>query len=247
MASPFELLPAIDLRDGRVVRLRQGDFERETSYSEDPVAVAVEFAAAGAQWLHVVDLDGARNGEPRHAATVAAIVAAVGREVRVEAAGGLRTRATVQLAFVTGASRVVLGTAALRDPAFAAAVVEEHGFERVAVAIDVRDGRASGDGWDANAPTTDPLDAMRRLADSGVSTFEVTAIDRDGLLEGPDLELLGRAVGLDRARIVASAGIASVEDIAAVRAIGCAGAIIGRALYEGQLSLRDALSAAESD
>src|SRR5215207_1491265 len=188
MASPFELLPAIDLRDGRVVRLRQGDFERETSYSEDPVAVAVEFAAAGAQWLHVVDLDGARNGEPRHAATVAAIVAAVGREVRVEAAGGLRTRATVQLAFVTGASRVVLGTAALRDPAFAAAVVEEHGFERVAVAIDVRDGRASGDGWDANAPTTDALDAMRRLADSGVSTFEVTAIDRDGLLEGPDLE-----------------------------------------------------------
>jgi len=247
MASPFELLPAIDLRDGRVVRLRQGDFQRETSYSDDPVAVAVEFAANGAAWLHVVDLDGARSGEPRHAATVAAIVAAVGREVRVEAAGGLRTRETVQVAFVTGASRVVLGTAALRDPAFAAAVVEEHGFERVAVAIDVRDGRASGNGWDANAPTTDALDAMRRLADAGVSTFEVTAIDRDGLLEGPDLELLGRAVGLDRGKIVASAGIASVEDIAAVRAIGCAGAIIGRALYEGQLSLRDALSAAESD
>jgi phosphoribosylformimino-5-aminoimidazole carboxamide ribotide isomerase len=242
MTRPFELLPAIDLRGGRVVRLRQGDFRQETTYSDDPVAVAVEFAAAGAEWLHVVDLDGARNGMPVHAATVAAIVAAVGAEVRVEIAGGLRARETVQLALVSGAARVVLGTAALRDASFAAAVIEKHGTERVAVAIDVRDGRASGDGWDAKAPTTDALDAIHRLADAGVATFEVTAIERDGLLDGPDLDLLRRAVALDRGRIVASAGIASIEDIAAVRGIGCAGAIIGRALYEGQLSLRDALA-----
>jgi phosphoribosylformimino-5-aminoimidazole carboxamide ribotide isomerase len=246
MTRAFELLPAIDLRGGRVVRLRQGDFDQETSYSDDPVAIAVEFAAAGAEWLHVVDLDGARSGVPAQMATVAAIVAAVGGEVRVEIAGGLRTRETVQLALVAGATRVVVGTAALRDASFAAAIVREHGSDRVAAAIDVRDGRASGEGWDSAAPTTDAVDAISQLADAGVTTFEVTAIDRDGLLQGPDLNLLRRAVALDRGRIIASAGIASVEDLAAVQGIGCDGAIVGRALYEGQLSLREALGAVET-
>jgi phosphoribosylformimino-5-aminoimidazole carboxamide ribotide isomerase len=244
VARVFELLPAIDLRGGRVVRLQQGDFERETAYSDDPVAVAVEFAAGGAGWLHVVDLDGARTGVPAHVATTQAIAAAVGGEVRVEVAGGLRTAANVRRAFAAGASRVVLGTAALRDTDFAAAAVRDYGTDRVAVAIDVRDGRATGNGWDTRAPTADALETIQRLADLGVTTFEVTAIERDGLLEGPDLELLRRAAGLGTGRIIASAGITSVEDIAAVRAIGCAGAIVGRALYEGQLSLRDALSAA---
>jgi phosphoribosylformimino-5-aminoimidazole carboxamide ribotide isomerase len=244
MTRGFDILPAIDLREGRVVRLRQGDFGQETAYSDDPVAVAVEFAAGGAEWLHVVDLDGARTGVPAHVATTQAIAAAVGEAVRVEVAGGLRTDANVRRALAAGAARVVLGTAALRDPAFAAAAVRNYGTDRVAVAIDVRDGRASGEGWDANAPSTDALDAIRRLADEGVSTFEVTAIDRDGLLLGPDLDLLTHAVELERGRIIASAGIASIEDVAAVRTLGCAGAIVGRALYEGQLSLRDALSAA---
>ena len=244
MTSTFELLPAIDLRGGRVVRLRQGDFALETSYSDDPVAVAVEFAAAGATWLHVVDLDGARSGVPAHSETIRAIVAAVGGEVRVEAAGGLRTAESVRSILEAGAARAALGTAALQDPSFAAAAIAEHRVKRIAVAIDVRDGRAGGHGWDADAPTLDALDAIRGLADAGVATFEVTAIDRDGLLQGPDLELLGNAVALDRGRIIASAGISSIEDIVAVRSIGCAGAIVGRALYEGQLSLRDALSEA---
>ena len=246
MASGFELLPAIDLRGGRVVRLRQGDFARETAYSDDPVAVAVAFAAAGAGWLHVVDLDGARTGIPAHVATMQAIAAAVDGEVQIEVAGGLRTAADVGGAVAAGASRVVLGTAALRDPDFAASVVSDYGADYVAVAIDVRDGQASGDGWDANAPTTDALGAIQRLAEVGVRTFEVTAIDRDGLLQGPDLDLLTQGVDLGAGRIIASAGIASVVDTEAVRGIGCAGAIIGRALYEGQLSLRDALAAAES-
>jgi phosphoribosylformimino-5-aminoimidazole carboxamide ribotide isomerase len=244
MTSTFELLPAIDLRGGRVVRLRQGDFAQETSYSDDPVAIAVEFAAAGATWLHVVDLDGARSGVPAHWETIRAIVAAVGREVQVEAAGGLRTPGSVRSILQAGAARAVLGTAALQDPSFAAAAVEQHSPERIAAAIDVRDGRASGHGWEAGAPTLDALDAIRGLADAGVATFEVTAIDRDGLLLGPDLELLGSAVSLGRCRIIASAGISSIEDIVAVREIGCAGAIVGRALYEGQLSLREALSEA---
>ena len=244
MARGFEILPAIDLRGGRVVRLKQGDFARETSYSDDPVAVAVQFAAEGARWLHVVDLDGARSGIPAHVATAQAIAAAVGGEVRVEVAGGLRTAADVRRALASGAARVVLGTAALRDPDFAAAAVTDHGADRVAVAIDVRDGRASGDGWDAKAPTTDALGAIQRLSEVGVTTFEVTAIDRDGLLLGPDLDLLSRAVALRAGWIIASAGITEIEDIGAVRGIGCDGAIVGRALYEGQLSLRDALSAA---
>jgi phosphoribosylformimino-5-aminoimidazole carboxamide ribotide isomerase len=244
MTSGFELLPAIDLRGGRVVRLQRGDIELETAYSDDPVSVAVAFAAGGAEWLHVVDLDGARSGVPAHVATTQAIAAAVGGEIRVEVAGGLRTAAGLRRAFAAGASRVVLATAALRDPAFAKAAVNDHGADGVAVAIDVRDGRASGDGWVGSAGTTDAFEAIRRLGDVGVSTFEVTAIDRDGLLQGPDLDLLTRAVELGRGRIIASAGIASVEDIVAVRGIGCAGAIVGRALYEGQLSLRDALSAA---
>ena len=247
MTSAFELLPAIDLRGGRVVRLRQGDFDQETAYSDDPVAVAVEFAAAGARWLHVVDLDGASTGVPAHVATTQAIAAAVGGEVRVEAAGGLRTAASVRRALAAGASRVVLGTAALRDPAFAATAVRDHGADRVAVAIDVRGDRASGDGWDETAPTTDAFESMTALVDVGVTTFEVTAIDRDGLLQGPDLQLLTRAVDLGKGRIIASAGISSIDDIAAVRAIGCAGAIVGRALYEGQLSLRDALSTAAAN
>ena len=246
MTSPFELLPAIDLRDGRVVRLRKGDFDQETSYSDDPVAVAVEFAANGALWLHVVDLDGARSGVPVHAPIIGAMAAAVGGEVLIEAAGGLRTADAVRAVLASGAARVVVGTAALRDPAFAAALVEEHGRDRLAVAIDVRDGQAVGSGWVASSPGPNALDAIALLADQGVATFEVTAIDRDGLLQGPDLDLLQRAVSLGRGRIIASGGITSAKDIAAARAIGCAGAIIGRALYEGQLSLQDALSAAES-
>ncbi len=244
MTSRFELLPAIDLRGGRVVRLQQGDFGRETAYSDDPASVARDFAAAGASWLHVVDLDAARSGAPVNCEAVVAIIAAVGGAVRVEVAGGLRTTEAVSEMLDGGAARVVVGTAALRDPAFAAALVTAHGADRIAVALDVRNGQAGGEGWHADAPTTDALEALERLADAGVETFEVTAIDRDGLLQGPDLELLTSAVGRGRGRIIASAGISSADDIAAVRAIGCAGAIVGRALYEGRLSIGDAIAAA---
>ena len=247
MASAFDILPAIDLRRGLVVRLEQGDFGRETTFSDDPVAVARSFADAGARWLHVVDLDGARNGMPAHADVIRAIIAAVGERVAIEVAGGLRTIDAVAWALATGASRVVVGTAALGDPAFAGGLVATHGVERVAVAIDVRDGQAMGHGWVADSAGVDAADAIVTLAGVGVATFEVTAIGRDGLLGGPDLalyeRLAGRLVGLGRGSIIASAGIATVDHIAAVRAIGCTGAIIGRALYEGRLSLTDALRA----
>ena len=241
--STFELLPAIDLRAGRVVRLRQGDFAQATVYGDDPVAVARRFAGEGALWLHIVDLDGARAGEPRQADAIRAIVAAVGDGVACEVAGGLRETAAVDAAFDVGAARVVIGTAALRDPSFAGRLVSRHGAARVVVALDVRDGLAVGDGWRQRTVEVPADEILARLADEGVSTFAVTAIERDGILEGPDLGLLGRLVGLGRGRIIASAGISSVADLHAVRELGCSGAIVGRALYEGRLSVAQAVAA----
>ena len=244
-SSPaFDLLPAIDLQGGRVVRLLRGDFGAATSYGEDPTSVAEAFVARGAQWLHVVDLDGARDPSARQTDLVASIVAKVGKLAQVEVAGGLRDEATVDACLRAGATRVVVGTAALRDSALTGRLIGRFGADRIAVALDVRDGRAVGHGWVPGATGVAVGDALERLVDAGVRTFEVTAIDRDGTLEGPDLALLRVLVELGRGAIIASAGIASGADITAVRGLGCAGAIVGRALYEDRLSLEDALAAA---
>jgi phosphoribosylformimino-5-aminoimidazole carboxamide ribotide isomerase len=242
LASGFDILPAIDLRGGRVVRLEQGDFDRETAFSNDPLAVAESFAAQGARWLHVVDLDGARTGEPAHGAVVRSITEAVGNRVAVEVAGGLRSQASVSTVLDAGAARAVVGTAALEDPALLATLVHTFGADRIAVALDVRDGRAIGHGWTADAPGRAVETALAGLASRGATTFEVTAIERDGLLGGPDLDLYRRLVGMELGSIIASAGIVSTSDIAAVRALGCTGAIIGRALYDGRLDLSSALA-----
>jgi len=239
----FELLPAIDLRGGRVVRLRGGDFGAETVYGDDPSEVARGFVAAGASWLHVVDLDGARDGGQAQGELVRAVVAGVGEGAACEVAGGLRDRASVASTLAGGASRVVIGTAALGRAGFAADLVRTFGASRVVVALDVRDGQAVGEGWRDGAPGVAVEEALTRLAGEGVTTFEVTAIDRDGGLGGPDLELLGQLVALDRGRIIASGGIRSVDDLLAVRSLGCTGAIVGRALYDGSLDLGTALSA----
>jgi phosphoribosylformimino-5-aminoimidazole carboxamide ribotide isomerase len=243
LASGFDILPAIDLRGGRVVRLEQGDFARETAFSDDPVSVAQGFVEAGATWLHVVDLDGARSGVPVHGATIRRIITAMGDRVRVEVAGGLRDRASVADVLGAGAERVVIGTAALRDANFAGRLVADHGATRIVVAIDVRGGRAVGQGWAADAVGVDPAEAVLRLHDAGVTTFEATAIERDGLREGPDLALYERLVLLDRGEVIASAGIATTEHLRAVRDVGCTGAILGRAIYDGRLDIRQALSA----
>lgn len=243
MTTDFAILPAIDLRGGKVVRLEQGDFARETTFSGDPLAVARGFAAAGAHWLHVVDLDGARSGTSAHGAVIGAIVAAVVGRVAVEVAGGLRDVAAVDAVLDAGAARVVLGTAAVSDPGFAGSLVASYGPDRIVVALDVRDGLAVGHGWRDGAPGTPVETALTSLADVGVRTFEVTAIDRDGTHGGPDLALYERLLALGVGSIIASAGISSVEDIRAVRDLGCHGAIIGRALYDGRLSVEDALLA----
>ena len=242
VTSAFEILPAIDLRGGRVVRLQQGDFSRETAFSTEPADVARRFADAGARWLHVVDLDGARDGSPAHATQIREIVEAVRDRVSVEIAGGLRDETVVAAALKTGAARVVVGTAALEDPRFAARLVATHGPDKIVVAVDVRRGAAVGHGWAAEAGGIDPAELITRLADVGVATFEVTAIERDGLLIGPDLELYERMVAIGRGAMIASAGISTLDDLRAVRSIGCTGAIVGRALYEGRLDLREALA-----
>jgi phosphoribosylformimino-5-aminoimidazole carboxamide ribotide isomerase len=241
--ATFEILPAIDLAGGRVVRLRQGDYARETRYSDDPVAVARGFADAGATWLHVVDLDGAHDGEPRQLQLVAEIVAEVHGRMRVEVGGGLRTPEAAAGAIGTGASRISIGTAALRDPAFALTLVARYGPGRIVGSLDIRDGRAYGEGWRPGSQGVPATEALEMLSASGVDTFEVTAIDRDGLLGGPDVALLRSLVRLGRGRIIASGGIASLEDVLAVQAAGCSGVIIGRAIYEGRLDVRDIVKA----
>ena len=243
VTSTFELLPAIDLRGGRVVRLEQGDFDRETTFSDDPARQAVTFAEAGARWLHVVDLDGARAGAPSQVEAIAAIVRAVEGGVNVEVAGGLRTVESVAAVLAAGATRAVIGTVAVEDPDLATAMIDRFGADRVAIAVDVRDGLAVGRAWQAGAPGVNADALVRRLRRSGARTFEVTAVARDGLMSGPDLEALGRLIATSDAGIIASGGIRSIEDLHDVRRIGCAGAIVGRAIYDGTLDLREALDA----
>jgi phosphoribosylformimino-5-aminoimidazole carboxamide ribotide isomerase len=243
-SGAFTLLPAIDLRGGRVVRLEQGDFARETAFGDDPAAQAAAFVTAGAQWLHVVDLDGARAGEPRQPAAVAAIAEAVGRSANVEVAGGLRTADAIASILDAGAARAVIGTVAVEEPETAGELVVRFGAARVAVAVDVRDGLAVGRAWQAGAAGVPARDLVTRLVESGVRTFEVTAVARDGLMTGPDLGLLGSLTGIDGADVIASGGVRGAADIRAVRSIGCVGAIVGRALYDGSLSIEAALAAA---
>ncbi|HYN48632.1 MAG TPA: 1-(5-phosphoribosyl)-5-[(5-phosphoribosylamino)methylideneamino] imidazole-4-carboxamide isomerase [Candidatus Nanopelagicales bacterium] len=241
--DPFDILPAIDLRGGRVVRLVRGDFDRETVYSDDPVEVAARFVEDGARWLHVVDLDGARDPAGGQAGLVQAIVGRVGESAQVEVAGGLRDEVSAAAMLAAGAARVVVGTAALRDPTFARRLVDRHGPDRVAVALDIRHGHAVGHGWLPGGPGVPVGEAVAALAAAGVRIFEVTAIDRDGTLTGPDLALLGRLVDLGRGAVIASAGISTTDDVRAVRRLGCTGAIVGRALYEGRFTIRAAMEA----
>ncbi len=241
----MEIIPAIDIRGGRVVRLRQGDFARETVYDDDPIAVARHWAAAGAPRLHIVDLDGAAAGHRAQGDTIDRLVATV--EVPCQVAGGLRDADAVEDAFEGGADRVVLGTALLERPKLGWAIVERYGPDRIVAALDVRAGQAVGGGWLAGAASRDFHDAVRSLRTTGLRLFAVTSIERDGTLEGPDTALF-RAVldAAPEARVIASGGIGSTDDIRAAVVAGCEAAILGRALYDGRITLADAMEAARA-
>ncbi len=233
------LYPAIDLKDGQCVRLLRGEMAAATVFGDDPAAQARAFATAGCQWLHVVDLNGAFAGRPVNAAAVEAILAAIA--VPVQLGGGIRDRAGIDAWLDKGVARVILGTAALRDPELVRRAARAHPG-RIAVGIDARGGRVAVEGWAETADIT-ATDLARRFEDAGVAAIIYTDIDRDGALAGPNVEAtaaLARAVAIP---VIASGGIASLDDLAALKACGAPldGAISGRALYEGRIDLAAAV------
>ena len=233
------LFPAVDIRDGRAVRLTRGRADAVTEYA-DPVEAALGFAAAGAEWLHVVDLDAAFTGEPRNRHLVGRIVAETGR--RVQASGGVRTLDDVRTALDLGASRVVVGTMALIDPAFVPAALELAG-DRLAVGLDAEDGRLRARGWTEDAG--DLMGTLARLTELGVARVVVTDIATDGMLSGPNLGLLRAVADATTAAVTASGGVASVADLVALAGLHprVDAAIVGRALYTGDVDLAEALAA----
>jgi len=236
------LYPAIDIRGGQAVRLLQGDYERETTYDADPVDAATRWAGEGAEFLHVVDLDGAKAGAPQNLDAVRRIAAAV--ECPIQVGGGLRNTASVDAVLDAGAERVVIGTAALRDPDFLSRVLAEYG-ERVVVSVDARDGKVSVHGW-TEASDLDVAAAVAGLTGLGVSRFLCTAIEVDGTMEGPATGELNRIAAGTSAQIIASGGVgtlAHLKALAADAAPNVEGAIVGRALYERKFTVADAIAA----
>jgi phosphoribosylformimino-5-aminoimidazole carboxamide ribotide isomerase len=235
-SEPFLLLPAIDLRNGRAVRLRQGKADTETRPSRDPVEVARQFADAGARALHVVDLDGAFSGAPVHLALVARICRATALPVRL--GGGLRREEDLQAAFAAGVAVSILGTVAIGDPARLSQWISRFPG-RLAASLDVRDGAVSTHGWTQNSPIA-LEEAAVRLAESGLEDLIVTDVDRDGELAGPDIALFRRAARAFGRTVIAAGGIAGPADVKALEAEPAVrGAVVGEAFYGGMLSLSE--------
>jgi len=242
----MHIYPAIDLRGEKVVRLEQGRAEAETIYGTDPVAVAESFHAAGAKYLHMVDLDGAFTGELKNLHLVAAVAKALSPSLFIELGGGMRTEKAIARALATGVSRVVIGTRACESLPFVRAVVEKFGAEKIAVGIDAKDGLVSTKGWTAPSSWTAP-DLARAVAAHGVRTIIYTDIITDGMFTGPNLNALRElSDAVPEVRIIASGGVANVEHVRSLRTLGetIEGIIIGKALYDGKLKLADALRAA---
>jgi phosphoribosylformimino-5-aminoimidazole carboxamide ribotide isomerase len=236
------LYPAIDIRGGRAVRLTQGDYERETAYDADPAEAAARWAGEGAEILHVVDLDGAREGAPRNLEAVERIAAAV--ECPLQVGGGLRDADSVEAVLGAGAERLVLGTAALRSPAFLEAMLEDH-RERIVASVDARHGKVDLSGW-TEGSDIDVADAVADLSRRGVARFLCTAIEVDGTMEGPALAELTRIASATDAAVIASGGVGSLSDLEAIASEAPAnveGAIVGRALYERRFSVAEAIEA----
>ncbi len=243
--ADFIAYPAIDVRDGRVVRLQQGDYDRETRYADDPFVVAMRYADAGARWLHLVDLDAARAG----GYTLAPLLRRIADDCRlqVQTGGGVRDEAAVASMLECGASRVVIGSLAVREPAAVEAWLLRYGAERITIALDTRQDEAGTwqlpiHGWTERAELD--LDAcLRRYRDAGAKHLLCTDIARDGMMRGPNIDLYRMIVARGEGfALQASGGVRDVADIRAAREAGCAGAVLGRALLEGGMTIEDALT-----
>lgn len=235
------VIPAIDLKDGRCVRLRQGDMAAETVYSEDVPAVARTWQEGGASLIHVVDLNGAVDGEPRNLPQIELVLKTV--KVKVQIGGGIRTIETVRRYLQAGVSRVVLGTAALTDRAFLEQACQEFPG-RILLGLDARDGKVAVKGWTAVSDTR-AIDLLKEVGGLAIGAVIYTDIARDGMLNGPNLPALKGVAAASSFPVIASGGISRVEDLLAVRALGTRieGAIVGKALYDGKLDYRSALTA----
>ena len=234
------IFPAIDIKDGVCVRLRQGDFSTAEQVADDPVKTAKAFAAAGARWLHAVDLDGAKTGRPVNLGILTGIARQAG--LRVQAGGGIRDMGTLTAYLENGVERAILGSAAVKNPAFLCEALREYG-ERIAVGIDAKNRLVACEGW------TDPcgidfVELARRVEAVGVRTIIFTDISKDGLLGGPNFEQLREIGAAVSCGIVASGGVTGVGDVAALKDMGLYGAILGRALYAGRIDLKEAIEAA---
>ena len=240
--SYLELLPAVDVKDGRAVRLVQGELAAETAYG-NPLEVALEFQAAGAEWLHLVDLDAA-FGRGENSALLAEVIGKL--DIKVELSGGIRDDDSLHRALATGCVRVNLGTAALENPEWTARVIAEHG-DRIAVGLDVRGHVLAARGWTQEGG--DLFETIERLERNGCARYVVTDVTKDGTLKGPNLELLQEVCAVTKKPVVASGGISSLDDIAALSSlngIGVEGAIVGKALYAGAFTLQQALELTRS-
>ena len=241
MSRRVELYPAIDLLDGRVVRLQQGDYDQSTVYGHDAVSVARSFADQGAPWIHVVDLDAARTGSPRNRAVVAAIAAAVDGRARVQTGGGVRTVADAEALAEVGVARVVMGSAAVNTPEL---VAEAAQLVAVAVGLDHRNGELAVHGW-TEGSGVQLFDALAWFPDA--AAFVITDIGRDGMLQGPDVEGLRAAAAATSIPVIASGGVATLADVAALGQVpGIAGVITGKALYEGRFTVAEAVAALQA-
>ena len=237
----MEVIPAIDLKNGRCVRLFQGDFNQETVFSDDPLAMALSWQEQGAHRLHVVDLDGAIQGKPTHLDVISAIVHAL--DIPIQVGGGIRDIAAADAWLGVGVDRVVIGTAAVRDPDMVVEACKKHGRQRVVVSVDAKEGLVALHGW-KEASNVTVLELANQMADIGVVRLLYTDIARDGALTGPDFEgnkLLAEESGL---AVLASGGIASVQHIKELLPTGVEGVIVGRALYTGAVDLAEAVRAA---
>ena len=234
----MQIFPAIDLRGGQVVRLYQGDYDRETVYAADPCAVARSFLAAGAKYLHVVDLDGARDGMLANFDTIAAIVKQGG--LYIEVGGGIRTEDRIRRYLDLGVGRCILGTIAVKDFDFTARMAQTYG-DRIAVGVDARDGYVAVSGW-KELSAERGVDFCRRLRDAGVKTVIYTDISRDGAEQGTNLDLYQQLAEIQGLDITASGGVSSIEELKELQRIGTRAAILGKALYTGRLDLKTVIA-----